>query len=238
MNTSTVSRRQFLGTAAASSMAMASPQTTTGNERIDQARQVALDILKPSRRDLDYGLKLHAESIVFDCYGFSPRAAVDGDAIRRAMDEGASDKEVRDMRENMTMTRPPVRLRDLHPPHRARRPSPGHEFRPHLRAVAPPMNFEFVDGHPIDPSRAPVAFDRRPRPRQILLGDPLVHQVFVHRFLSRVSRHSPWLPPASARSGSTASASACSPFRSPSQGKDLAARDSGKPVGRLCQSLL
>ena len=106
MNTSTVSRRQFLGTAAAASMAMASPQTTTGNERIDQARQVALDILKPSRRDFDYGLKLHAESIVFDCYGFSPRAAVDGDAIRRAMDEGAADKEVRDMRENMTMTRP------------------------------------------------------------------------------------------------------------------------------------
>ena len=26
------------------------------------------------------------------------------------------------------------------------------------------MNFEFVDGHPIDPSRAAVAFDRRPRP--------------------------------------------------------------------------
>ena len=62
------------------------------------------------------------------------------------------------------LTRPPVRLRDVHPPYRARRPSPGHEFRPHLRAVALPMNFEFVDGHPIDPRRAPVAFDRRPRP--------------------------------------------------------------------------
>jgi len=55
----------------------------------------------------------------------------------------------------------------------------------------------------------------------------------VHRFLSGWTRHSPWLPPASAGHGSTASASACSPFRSPSQGKDLAARDSGKPLGRV-----
>ena len=60
----------------------------------------------------------------------------------------------------------------------------------------------------------------------------------VHRFLSGWTRHSPWLPPASARHGSTASAAACSPFRSPSPlfflggGKDLAARDSGKPLGR------
>ena len=53
----------------------------------------------------------------------------------------------------------------------------------------------------------------------------------VHRFLSGWTQHLPWLPPASARHGSTASASACSPFRSPSQGKDLPARDSGKPRG-------
>ena len=106
MTPSAVSRRQFLGTSAGASLAMAAPQATTGNERIDQARQAALDILKPSRRDLDYGLKLHAESLVFECYGFSPRAAVDGDAIRRIMEDGASDWAVRNMRENMTMTRP------------------------------------------------------------------------------------------------------------------------------------
>ena len=110
MHPSTVSRRQFLSASATASVAMAAPPANpvanTGNERIDQARQVALDILKPSRRDLDYGLKLHAESLVFDCYGFSPRAAVDGHAIRRAMEEGASDHEVHNMRENMTMTRP------------------------------------------------------------------------------------------------------------------------------------
>ncbi len=110
MNSSTVSRRQFLGTSAGASLAMAAPQAapqaTTGNERIDQARQVALDILKPSRRDLEHGLELHAGSIVFDAYGFSPRAAVDGDAIRRAIEDGASDMVLQDMREDMTMTRP------------------------------------------------------------------------------------------------------------------------------------
>ena len=110
MKPSTISRRQFLGTSAGASLAVAAPQATpnvnTGNERIDQARQAALDILKPSRRDLDYGLKLHAESLVFDCYGFSPRAAADGDALRQAMEAGASDMELQDMREDMTMTRP------------------------------------------------------------------------------------------------------------------------------------
>ena len=43
----------------------------------------------------------------------------------------------------------------------------------------------------------------------------------VHRFLSGWTRHSPWLPPASARHGSTASASACSPFHSPRRGRTL-----------------
>ena len=127
---------------------------------------------------------------------------------------------------------PPVRLRDVHPPHGARRPAPGHEFRPHLRTVALPMNFEFVDGHPIDPGRAPVAFDRRPRPRQVRLGDHLVHQIFVHHFLSRVS---PTLALASTDLCPQRLHRFCVgllPVSFPREGKDLAARDSGKPVGR------
>ena len=61
----------------------------------------------------------------------------------------------------------------------------------------------------------------------------------MHCFLSGVSRHALRLPPALAHHGSTASAAACSPFRSPSPlffswggAKDLAARDSGKPIER------
>ena len=75
------------------------------NEVIQQARQVALDILKPSDKDLKQGLELHADSLVFETYGFAPRAAVDGDAIRQAAEAGASPIELKDMREEMSMTR-------------------------------------------------------------------------------------------------------------------------------------
>jgi membrane dipeptidase len=75
------------------------------NEVIQEARQVALDILKPSKKDLEHGLELHANSVVFDIYGFAPRAAVDGDAMRQAVEAGASAIELKDMREDMSMTR-------------------------------------------------------------------------------------------------------------------------------------
>ena len=101
-----VTRRSFLGTAASASLA--SPQAGAPNEMIKTAKQAALDVLKPSRRDLDHGLELHANSVVFDGYGFAPRAAIDGDAIRTAMDEGASELELKDMREDMGMTRAAV----------------------------------------------------------------------------------------------------------------------------------
>ena len=99
----TISRRGFLGTSVAVSAAL--PQIAGPNEPIETAKQAALDILKPSRRDLDHGLQLHADSVVFESYGFAPRAALDGDAIRQAVEAGASDIEIQDMREDMGMTR-------------------------------------------------------------------------------------------------------------------------------------
>lgn len=75
------------------------------NPKIQNARNIALGILKPTNKQLEHGLRLHAESIVFDSYGFSPRAAVDGDALKAAVEAGASDIELKDMREDMTMTR-------------------------------------------------------------------------------------------------------------------------------------
>ena len=108
MSTQVITRRNFLGTTAATSAALA--QSATPNETIERARKAALDILKPSQRDLDHGLELHANSIVFDAYGFAPRAAIDGDAMRNAMEAGASAIELQDMREDMTMTRAAVDL--------------------------------------------------------------------------------------------------------------------------------
>ncbi len=74
-------------------------------EQMQKARDVALDVLKPSQSEIEHGMELHANSIVFDAYGFAPRAAMDGDALRAAIEAGASDAELQDMREDMGMTR-------------------------------------------------------------------------------------------------------------------------------------
>ena len=68
----------------------AAAQAGPPNEVIEQARQAASGALKPSKRDLEHGLALHADSIVVDAYGFSPRSAIDGAAIRAAVEAGAS----------------------------------------------------------------------------------------------------------------------------------------------------
>jgi membrane dipeptidase len=73
------------------------------NPKIQAAREVGLRLLKPSTKELERGLRLHAESLVFDAYGFSPRSALDGDALAAAIDEGASEVELDDMREEMGM---------------------------------------------------------------------------------------------------------------------------------------
>jgi membrane dipeptidase len=101
MPSDTISRRGFLGSSAA--LATALPQAAAANQKIEHAKQVALDILKPSPNDLAHGLELHAKSIVFDGYGFAPRAAVEGDALRQAVEAAASDIELKDMREDMAL---------------------------------------------------------------------------------------------------------------------------------------
>jgi len=87
----------------------ARPQAAAGqprwNETIEKARQAALEVLKPSPTQLQHGLELHAASVVCESYGFSPRAACDGDALRKAVEAGASSAELNDLREEMSMTR-------------------------------------------------------------------------------------------------------------------------------------
>ena len=98
-----MNRRQFIRTGG--SLAAAAQLRSQTNEQIERDRNTALELLKPSARDLDYGTRLHQEALVFDAYGFSPRAAVDGDAVRTLAEEGASEMELQDQREDMTMTR-------------------------------------------------------------------------------------------------------------------------------------
>jgi membrane dipeptidase len=103
-----MNRRAFFSSCfqAASAAGLAAQTSATANERIERARQAALDALKPSSKALQHGLELHAASLVMDAYGFSPRAAVDGDLLRAAVEAGASDVELEDLREEMSMTRP------------------------------------------------------------------------------------------------------------------------------------
>ncbi len=118
-----VSRRQVLQYAAAGAGLLpalpteaATAQAQTGNadrmaakilanETIQRCRATAQEILKPRRRDLEHGIALHSQSVVFDAYAFAPRAAIDGAALAKAMEEGASDLELQDLSENMSMTR-------------------------------------------------------------------------------------------------------------------------------------
>lgn len=72
---------------------------------MEQAREAGLKALKPTARELEYGLRLHAEAVVFDAYAFAPRAAPDTQALRQAADAGAPDSELQDLREEMGMTR-------------------------------------------------------------------------------------------------------------------------------------
>lgn len=107
-----MSRRGFLGATVAAATFRAGQGSwlcagpaNAANETIQKARQVALAILSPRTVDVQHGLELHANSVVFDSYGFAPRAALDGGAFRETMLAGASDAELIDLREEMSMTR-------------------------------------------------------------------------------------------------------------------------------------
>ena len=60
------------------------------NEQIQSARDVALNIFKPSTRDLDHGLELHQNALVIESYGLGLGAPVDPDIVNQAIEAGAS----------------------------------------------------------------------------------------------------------------------------------------------------
>src|SRR5688572_11036869 len=105
-------RRDFVAATAGLAVVGSVPASAGGAEEpvrltpaMGQARETGLKALKPTARELERGLKLHAESVVFDAYGFAPRAALDNEALRQAFDAGASDSELQELREEMGMVR-------------------------------------------------------------------------------------------------------------------------------------
>ncbi|MCA1808237.1 MAG: membrane dipeptidase [Lentisphaerae bacterium] len=67
------------------------------NDKIRMDREIAMEILKPSPRDLEHGLALHADALVIEAYGLGLRAPVDVVAFNAAVDSGASAQELVDM---------------------------------------------------------------------------------------------------------------------------------------------
>jgi len=95
------SRRHWIG----GSLAAALVEPAESNLQIKRARDAAIAELKPSRKDLEHGLALHAGSLVVESYGFSPRSLIDGVALRRAIEGGASGLEVEDLQTEMLLAR-------------------------------------------------------------------------------------------------------------------------------------
>ncbi|MCC6858819.1 MAG: membrane dipeptidase [Bryobacterales bacterium] len=93
-------RRQFMG---ASFAGLLQPAET--NPKIRQARDAALAALKPSAKDLEHGLELHANSLVVESYGFSPRSVIDGERMRQAIEAGAGSQELDDLHTEMLLAR-------------------------------------------------------------------------------------------------------------------------------------
>lgn len=77
----------------------------TGNKFIDEPREIALSLLKPTAAQLERAWELHFNSLVFESYGFAPRAALDGKSYQKAYEQGATPEMLREFREEMEMTR-------------------------------------------------------------------------------------------------------------------------------------
>jgi membrane dipeptidase len=80
-------------------------QAAETNPRIRAAREAAIAVLKPSQKDLQHGLELHAKSLVVESYGFSPRSVIDGDKMRAAIEAGANGEEIEDLYTEMQLMR-------------------------------------------------------------------------------------------------------------------------------------
>ncbi len=103
-------RRNFLKTGAIAGSLIFLPrfkgaEAWEANEEIQKSRRAALAVLKPTGAQLERGLKLHQESVVFDTYSFAPRCAIDGSALAKLASENASVIEIKDARERMMMVR-------------------------------------------------------------------------------------------------------------------------------------
>ncbi|MBG85748.1 MAG: dipeptidase [Verrucomicrobiales bacterium] len=116
MNSSALSRRSFLNRSGTAAAIFSAPRfnilarnyadefSNHPNEVIRRARSLGLSILKPSKKEIERGLEIHRESLVFDSYGFAPRCAIDGKRMAQLLQQNPTEVEIQDLREDMGMT--------------------------------------------------------------------------------------------------------------------------------------
>ncbi len=80
-------------------------QSAETNPKIREAREAAVAVLKPSQKDIEHALELHAQSLVVESYGFAPRSAIDGGKMREAIEAGANNRELEDLYVEMLLMR-------------------------------------------------------------------------------------------------------------------------------------
>ncbi len=95
-----INRRHFLGSTAGLLV-----DAAESIPQIKASHDAALAVLKPSEKVLQHGLELHAQSLVVESYGFSPRSAIDGAGLRRAIEAGAGALELDDLNTEMLLMR-------------------------------------------------------------------------------------------------------------------------------------
>jgi len=74
------------------------------DKEIEKCWEVAIKLLNPSRKELEKGLKIHQESIIWDAYGFAPISSVNSEILKKLIKEGATEIEIQDLKEDMMMT--------------------------------------------------------------------------------------------------------------------------------------
>jgi membrane dipeptidase len=74
------------------------------DKEIEKCWEVAIKLLNPSRKELEKGLKIHQESIIWDAYGFAPISSVNSEILKKLIKDGATEIEIQDLKEDMMMT--------------------------------------------------------------------------------------------------------------------------------------
>ena len=68
-------------------------------EQWDADRQIALELLKPTPKELEHGLELHRNSFVFDAYGFMPAGGGRDHKLDQLITSNAGRDQIKDARE-------------------------------------------------------------------------------------------------------------------------------------------